>query len=85
MNIIFSNHSEYEIIRRRLDKRIVITVINRPDQKFIIGDKIIFQSKYFDKTHGKEMLIRIIVIEAFKDLKVITLYKTSKISKYWKV
>ncbi len=44
---------------------------------------IVFQSKYYDKILNKEMLLRAIVELAGEDLKVISVYKTSKIDRYW--
>jgi len=41
------------------------------------------QNKYFDKTEGKDMLLRVIGKESPKGFVLITAYKTSKIEKYW--
>ena len=40
--------------------------------------------KYFDKIEQKQMLLRVIGRETEKGFVVITVYKTSKIEKYWK-
>ena len=41
------------------------------------------QNKYYDKDEGKDMLLRIIGSEKGDVFEVITVYKTSKIEKYW--
>jgi hypothetical protein len=41
------------------------------------------QSKYYDQEEKKEMLLRVIGIKTSDKFEVITVYKTSKISKYW--
>ena len=45
--------------------------------------RIIAQSKYYDKIEGKEMLLRVVAIESATHCKVVTVYKTSRIDKYW--
>jgi hypothetical protein len=41
------------------------------------------QNKYYDSVEGKEMLLRIVGIETSEKFNVITVYKTSKVVKYW--
>lgn len=46
--------------------------------------RVIVQNRYFDEVEGKEMLLRVIGKEYGTEFRVITVYKTSKIDKYWK-
>jgi len=46
--------------------------------------RVVAQSKYYDEEENKEMLLRVIGIETSDKFEVITVYKTSKINKYWK-
>ena len=85
MKIVFTKHAEIELIRRKIEKKLVINTIKNPQQKSRFEDLYIYQSKYFDKNLKKEMLLRIFIKEGLKGLEVITVYKTSKIKKYWKV
>ena len=85
MKIIFSKHAEIELIRRKIEKKLALNIIKNPQQKSRFENLYIYQSKYFDKNIGKEMLLRVFIKEGLKGLEVITLYKTSKIKKYWKV
>jgi hypothetical protein len=41
------------------------------------------QNKYDDDKEKKEMLLRVIGIETLEKFEVVTVYKTSKIDKYW--
>jgi hypothetical protein len=45
--------------------------------------RVIFQSKCHDRIENKEMLLRVIVEPEGGVLKVISVYRTSKIDKYW--
>ena len=45
--------------------------------------RVIVQNKYYDDEEKKEMLLRVIGIETPEKFDVISVYKTSKISKYW--
>lgn len=71
--------------KRKIERGIVTETMKNPAQKIKKPEKYVYQSKYFDGKLGKEMLLRIFVKEDIKGLTIITLYKTSKIGKYWKV
>ena len=85
MKITFTKHAEIELIRRKIEKKLALNTIKNPQQKSRFEDLHIYQSKYFDKNIGKQMLLRVFSKEGLKGLEVITVYKTSKIKKYWKV
>lgn len=60
-------------------------IVRNPGQ--VIGLKKgrhICQARYFDEFAQKEMLLRVVIEEAPRGIKVITAYKTSKLDKYWK-
>jgi len=62
----------------------MLSTVENPQQKVPSkGNRVVFQSKYYDKINGKEMLLRAIVELAGDTFKVISVYKTSKIDKYW--
>ena len=85
MNIIFTNHAKLEMKRRNIRESIVTNVIKRVEQ--IISSKnnrVIFQDKFFDKDEKAEMILRVICeLHEPEIIKVITVYKTAKIKKYW--
>ena len=85
MKIIFSKHAEDEMKKRKIERRDALKVIKNPQQKSVVGNLHVYQSIYSDKLLGKEMLLRVFIKESLKSLEIITMYKTSKIKKYWKV
>jgi hypothetical protein len=84
MKITYSAHSNIEMQRRRIDRNDVINALERPQQQVAstTGRRII-QNRYFDNLEKKEMLLRIVLEDTVDGYKVITVYKTSKIDKYW--
>ncbi len=84
MKIIFSKHALFEITRRQIDNALVIKLIENPTQ--IIQTRkgrVIFQTKYVDAILNKEMLLRVIGLKSTDTFYIITVYKTSRIDKYW--
>jgi hypothetical protein len=58
--------------------------VNKSQQKLPSKKgRVILQNKYYDKSNKKEMLLRIIGTETSEGFTVITVYTTSKVSKYW--
>ncbi|MFH1421376.1 MAG: DUF4258 domain-containing protein [Planctomycetota bacterium] len=86
MKINLSEHAILEMEQRRIDKKIVIEMIESPQQIIpSLKDRIIVQGKYQDADLHKEMLLRIIGRKKRNNyFFVITVYKTSKIDKYWR-
>jgi hypothetical protein len=84
VDVIVTAHARFEIQRRGIEETDVITLINKPQQRIpSLKGRMILQNKYFDKTEGKDMLLRVIGKESPKGFVLITAYKTSKIEKYW--
>lgn len=84
MKIIITDHALFEAVRRGITEESIISVINNPQQKLPSKKgRVILQNKYFDKATNKEMLLKVIGTETAEGFTVITVYKTSRISKYW--
>ena len=84
MKSIITDHARFEAQRRQIDLELMLSTVEDPQQKVPSkGNRVVLQSKYYDKINGKEMLLRVIVELAGDTLKVISVYKTSKIDKYW--
>lgn len=84
MNILITEHAEYEMKRRQVPLNLVHRVVEDPDQ--IVPSRkgrLIYQSRYFDEQEGKEMLLRVVLDIEGDDFWVVTVYKTSKIERYW--
>ena len=83
MNHELSIHVRQEMDRRGIPLAVVESVVDGPAQ--IIpehGGVVCYQSKV-DINH-KTYLVRVMVNERAAPPKVVTVYRTSKISKYWK-
>lgn len=84
MNFRLSNHAKEEMLRRSIPDNILESVLNNPQQ--IVqgrGDLKVYQSE-IDFGKGNIFLLRVIVDDKIKPPVVITVYRTSKISKYWR-
>ena len=84
MKFRFSNHVKQEMVRRRIPEQFVVSVLNSPEQ--IIsgkGDSKIYQSR-IDFEGEKAYLLRVIVDDSVDPAVVITVYRTTKMSKYWR-
>jgi len=84
MTFKISLHAESEMRRRHISGNFVDSVLDCPQQ--IVeeyGDKKAYQSQ-IDFGNGKIYLLRVIVNEAVNPKIVVTVYKTSKIDKYWR-
>lgn len=69
--------------RRRILPEQALEVLRFPQQQLGSGDRQVYQSRYHDALEGKEMLLRVVAELRQEDLFVVTIYKTSKIRKYW--
>ncbi len=84
MNINITHHAMFEAARRGITKELINSVVNNPQQKLPSKKgRVILQNKYYDKSNRKVMLLRIIGTETSEEFTVITVYKTSRVYKYW--
>jgi len=83
VNYELSDHVGEEIVRRRIPLTAVKSVLANPQQKVPEhGDVICYQSKI--DINQQQYLVRVMVNERLTPAKVVTVYRTSKIRKYWK-
>lgn len=84
-NYIIKDHARFEMQRRQISEEQVHHVLTAPQQ--IVGGeggRRIYQSKLFLSEAGKEYLFRMIVDIQKQPAEVVTVYRTSKIAKYWR-
>lgn len=84
MKFEVSRHAKEEMDRRGIPETVVETILQNPEQ--IVneyGNKKAYQS-IIDSGAGKNYLVRVIVNDIVEPAKVVTVYKTSKIEKYWR-
>ncbi len=82
MNFIFSNHALEQIQRRGLNKEKIEEILYSPDQVIEMEGQKIFQSIVPFIPDGN-YLVRVFVNTEKEPNLIITVYKTSKISKYY--
>lgn len=83
MEYRFSRHAQTEMERRNISVDLVESVLDNPQQ--VISEKEgrkAYQSKV--DVGSKVFLLRVIVVDDVEPVVVITVYKTSKIDKYWR-
>ena len=84
MNITITAHAKFEAGRRKISEKLIRSVVYAPQQKLPSEKgRVILQNIYYDKNQGKDMLLRVIGVETSESFKVVTVYKTSRIKKYW--
>jgi len=84
MGFQISGHALEEMKRRNLSRDLVENILKEPQQ--IVdeyGNKKAFQSVIKFGT-GKDYLVRVIVNDTLEPAKVVTVYRTSRIKKYWR-
>jgi hypothetical protein len=79
--IVISDHARFEMQRRGVTEAEVTAVIRKPGQVLPAREgREIRQSK----TSSGKMLLRVVVKEDAQTYHVVTAYKTSRITKYWR-
>ena len=81
MDYIFSRHSLEQIELRNISKKQVREILINPDEVLDYNRKKVFQSIIISQE--RKYLIRIFVNYYSKPMKIITVYKTSNIKKYY--
>jgi ABC-type sugar transport system substrate-binding protein len=84
MKFEISRHARNEMNRRGISEDLVQAVLQNPGQ--IVdeyGNMKAYQAITGSET-GKNYLVRVIVNDTVEPEKVVTVYKTSKIKKYWR-
>jgi hypothetical protein len=85
MRYRISRHAQEEMERRRISLSLVESVLDNPQQ--IVPEKEgrkAYQSQV-DFGDGKIFLLRVLVADDVDPKVVITVYRTSKIEKYWRL
>ncbi len=82
MNYLLSAHAREELDRRQIPLAVVENILFSPEQKVPGHEGILcYQSRV--NISGKQYLLRVMVNETTDPLTVVTVYRTSKLAKYW--
>ena len=84
LNFSISKHAEEEMVRRQISLKQVEALMDHPDQIVEAhGGLVCYQC--LSTKDGKPGLLRAIINEAANPKNIVTIYRTSKIKKYWKI
>ena len=83
--VVLSDHAKAEAGRRHISESTVMQVAAAPEQRVRVrADREVRQSRIADPVSGKLYLVRAIVdLQANSDT-IVTVYRTSKVRKYWR-
>jgi len=84
MEVFFSKHAREQMLRRRINEEIVLMVVFQPDQIIYSNENPtmkIYQS--IIKENDVMFLVRIFIDIDKQPNVIVTVYKTTKISKYY--
>jgi hypothetical protein len=81
--MLFSMHSIKQLKLRNISEDLVRKALSEPEQTIVIDkSRTIFHLRFKEK--GKKYLLRVIADKVGPDWLIITVYKSSKIKKYWR-
>jgi hypothetical protein len=84
MRFRFSRHAERQMMRRAIPKDLVEALLRNPQQRVReAGCKSIYQSQV-EFGRGRMYLVRAVMAEDEDPPVVVTVYRTSRIEKYWR-
>jgi hypothetical protein len=83
MAVVFSKHAEEQMLRRGITRNVVMDTILQPDEILDTDAPaiVIYQSLMREKE--QVFLLRVFVNRAVQPNRIVTLYKTTKIAKYY--
>jgi len=82
---VFTDHAQWEMERRGITKDEVNSVLNAPEQKEEIRPgRCVYQSRLTYGEPPKVYLLRVFVEIDRMPPEVVTVYRTSKVKKYWR-
>lgn len=78
----FTSHALYEMARRRINESEVTQVLAKPEQlQMVRAGRAVYQARQGEPP--EEYLLRVFVDVSDNPPSVVTVYRTSKIRKYW--
>ena len=81
---VITPHARFEMSRRALSNDTVRRVLTTPEQRVAVRPgRVVLQSRISMGAPARMYLIRVVVDIDRHPAEVITVYRTSKISKYW--
>jgi hypothetical protein len=84
-NYVITEHALFEMKRRSLGEDVVRAILRSPQQTIDVrSGRIVLQSVLLMGATGQEYLVRVFVDIDRDPAELVTVYRTSKIGKYWR-
>jgi hypothetical protein len=84
LNYLISQHAREEMLRRSIPLELLDQVLSEPQQIIAGRGNLKAYQSQVDFGGGKMFLLRVIVDDTLNPAIIITVYRTSKIGKYWR-
>ncbi len=82
--VSWHGHAKQRLLERAIDVKIVLLTIKEPEQVFTKGKFKILQRRYYETNYRKHYLLRVFITENAQEIIIFSVYKTSKVDKYWR-
>lgn len=84
-DFVISGHARLEMERRGISDEVVRRVLATPEQRFPIrSGRIVLQSRLMLGSPAAMYLVRVVVDVDRRPAEVVTVYRTTKLAKYWR-
>jgi Domain of unknown function (DUF4258) len=84
VSFTISKHAEKEMLRRQISREWVESLMEHPDQIVEAhGGLLCYQC--LSTNDGKPYLLRAVINGSVDPKKIVTIYRTTKVKKYWKI
>jgi hypothetical protein len=85
VDVVFTEHARLEMAHRLIDEEIVRRVLANPEQRFEVRPgRHVLQSRVVASGSEKAYLVRVFADVDRVPGAIVTVYRTSRIAKYWK-
>jgi len=78
------SHARVRLVERGIDVKLVQAALEQPDQTILTGRRKIVHKRYHNSRCHKEYLLRVFIEEDAQGQVIRSVYRTSKITKYWR-
>ena len=85
-DFIISSHARSEMERRGVTQDVVERIVTSPEQRLAVrqGSRVVLQSRIEMGCPPKMYLVRVVVDIDREPAQVVTVYRTTKLDKYWR-
>ena len=82
---VLTPHATFEARRRGIELAMIRSILAAPEQRLTVrSGRVVLQSKVRLRVSGRLSLVRVFVDVDRSPAEIVTVYRTSKVRKYWK-